>query len=144
MANTTNEAYWHNEADRCYHDATILLKHNGSREAVLEKLHGAVERDLKAVLARQGKLSEAQKHHQLTRLAENAGVMQTLSKSQQETLHKTSNIHNITSYPEEYMLARPWYDEDVFKKLAIGLVHLHQLLRDWPSEGDSNGGDSIE
>lgn len=144
MSNTTNESYWRNEADRCYHDGVILLKYDGSREATLEKLHGAVERDLKAILASQGKLGDFQKHHQLFRLAKDANVWKTLPEDLRDAVISTSNLHNATSYPAAHIAARPWYDDDSFKNLATGLVRLHQLLRDWKPEGDCDGGDSIE
>lgn len=148
FTNTTcpiSAKYWEAEADRYWSDAVVLIHGNASKESVLDKLHGTVERDIKAMLARQGRLTDAHRHHQLVRLAKDAGLWSGLDETSRKMLVCASNLHQDASYPLEEKEARIWSANNSFKALARGLKALHVMLCEQRVKAEvSNGGEADE
>lgn len=108
-----NPEYWHEQAQDCHEVASLLAKHCRNSMAVRKELyhqcHAALERQLKAVLACQGQLSDMlARTHSLNALAQNAGLWDELNALQEDFLLGFSGMHTRTNYPEEESVRRIW------------------------------------
>lgn len=104
--------YWWGQADRFIADARDSLKSAQSKESVLDRSHGAIERQLKAILVeRTGKVRLI---HDLSELMQSASLEEELPEQIQVFLKAAAKLHGIASYPTAEAIAE-WVSAEGFQ-----------------------------
>lgn len=124
----TDPEYWWREAADMYADAQVLLKNGGSRKAVVNFCHDAIERALKAVMAEMGVLSDVDKRHSLATLAKEAGVFDKVDVRLRMFLVKASGFHAKASYPAREVQEQTWTDNVAYTVILRSSRELCSLL----------------
>lgn len=120
--------YWWREAEDMWRDAGILARNGGSRKAVCNFCHGTIERALKAVLAQEGKLSDADKRHGLRSLARDAGVFDGLEPRLKDFVSAASGLHSMATYPEREIQDQIWHDGAYYSIILRNTKEVYELL----------------
>ena len=133
--------YWWGEADDMFSDAKKAVSAGLTRKTVCNLLHGSIERELKALLNEQGRLTDGDRTHSLVALANRAGLMGSLPVDMRLYLHETSSLHSDASYPRADLQFHIWYDDANYKAYIIMSGRTYRYLRGKRGKGgDADGG----
>jgi HEPN domain-containing protein len=126
----TEPTYWWSEAKRFWDDTLVLIKNNGSRAGVLNGCHAAIERSFKAIIAGTDprRLSQS-RHHNLERLAKEAGVFDQLPDGMAAFIRAQSDLHYSSSYPDKVMARNIWVDTETFNRVVLSANEIYTYLK---------------
>ena len=131
--------YWWALAEDCWEVKGALEERaetsRACRQAYMDKCHGAVERQLKAILAQQGRLEDADAHHNLVRLMMRCGLWERLPLANQVHLRGLANIHNLACYYDRSGMDRGWDTELGFATMKRTFEGLYEALAKLKEEG---------
>lgn len=124
----TDPHYWWKQAEQCEASAQLFAKHYKENEAfkkdLCDKCHGVLERELKALLAERGLLTDGyQQTHSLNKLLEGLPEIK-LTRHQEDFLYWFSNMHISANYPYEEENLNVWSSDS---KMATTILRYNEL-----------------
>ena len=140
--------YWWDLAEDCWEVKTCLRQSASNsracRRAYVDKCHGAIERQLKAILAQQGRLEDEDATHNLVMLFYKVGLWGTIPLSTQVYIKGISNIHNLACYYSRSGMDQTWDTETGFATMDKVFDNLYATLGKLRKEEEGGQGGSTQ